>query len=58
MTSSITATHDRMVRSGGKDSAPHTCDVCAHASEGHDPISDRYCAATLANALTRHCICT
>jgi hypothetical protein len=35
-----------------------TCDVCDHRQTEHDPIARRYCAATLANALTRGCICT
>ena len=35
-----------------------TCDVCDHQQTEHDPIARRYCAATLANALTRGCICT
>ena len=35
-----------------------TCDVCDHAQTEHDPIALRYCAAILANALTRRCICT
>lgn len=35
-----------------------TCDVCDHRDMEHDPIARRYCAATLANALTRGCICT
>jgi hypothetical protein len=34
-----------------------TCDACDHEQTEHDPIARRYCAATLANALTRGCIC-
>lgn len=40
-----------------EQAAEQTCDVCAHIAAGHDPISRRYCAATLANALSRNCIC-
>ena len=35
-----------------------TCNVCDHQQTEHDPIARRYCAATVANALTRRCICT
>jgi hypothetical protein len=50
-------------RDDGVDHAPRTpgtqtWDVCIHAAAGHDPISRRYCAATLTNALTRSCICS
>jgi hypothetical protein len=31
--------------------------VCGHTTEDHDPVADRYCAATLTNGLTRGCIC-
>jgi hypothetical protein len=38
--------------------APTTeCGCCAHAWEAHDATARRYCAATLATALTRGCIC-
>ncbi|GAA3390231.1 RGCVC family protein [Cryptosporangium minutisporangium] len=57
MTSPVTITEDRATGPDEKDSAVQICDVCAHAAEGHDPISRRYCAATLANALSRNCIC-
>lgn len=33
------------------------CEVCAHPFTDHDPIARRYCSATLANALSRGCIC-
>jgi hypothetical protein len=35
-----------------------TCTMCDHQQTEHDPIARRYCAATLASALTRRCICT
>ncbi|SHN47775.1 RGCVC family protein [Cryptosporangium aurantiacum] len=54
MTSPTTVVDDRKTLSGKEE----TCDVCAHETAAHDPISRRYCAATLANALTRLCICT
>src|SRR4051812_15252709 len=38
-------------------SAVGCCEVCAHSMADHDPIAGRYCSATLANALTRGCIC-
>jgi hypothetical protein len=34
-----------------------TCSVCPHTVGAHDRIAERYCHATLDNALTRGCIC-
>jgi hypothetical protein len=34
------------------------CDVCGHASALHDRIAERYCEATLHNALSRTCVCS
>jgi hypothetical protein len=34
-----------------------TCDVCNHPGAAHDRIARRYCAATMANAISRTCIC-
>ncbi|WP_425389407.1 RGCVC family protein [Cryptosporangium arvum] len=48
----------RATPSDARDTAPHACDVCGHDAAAHDPISRRYCAATLTNALSRDCICT
>ena len=33
------------------------CAVCAHELADHDPIGLRFCQATEAHALPRHCIC-
>ena len=33
------------------------CAVCGHELRAHDAISQRYCQATQAHALTRTCIC-
>ena len=33
------------------------CIVCEHALADHDAISNRYCQATQAHALSRDCIC-
>jgi hypothetical protein len=33
------------------------CAACTHDLDGHDAISQRYCQATQANALSRKCIC-
>lgn len=33
------------------------CDACWHAEAAHDVISRRYCAATMAGAVSRTCIC-
>jgi len=52
-----TVTDERTARADEKDAAPQACDVCTHSASGHDHISRRYCAATLANALSRNCIC-
>ena len=34
------------------------CAVCKHSMAWHDTIGLRFCAATQANALSRHCICS
>jgi hypothetical protein len=39
------------------DGPIHGCDVCSHPDASHDLIARRYCAATLANAIARKCIC-
>lgn len=33
------------------------CATCEHPQDTHDAIAARYCAATLAAAITRGCIC-
>ena len=33
------------------------CDACRHPEAEHDTISRRYCAATMAAASSRDCIC-
>ncbi len=33
------------------------CVACPHPSSEHDPISARFCTATVAGALPRGCIC-
>lgn len=33
------------------------CPVCDHDLATHDSVSQRYCLATQARALTRNCIC-
>ncbi len=58
MTSPMPALVRRATPSDARDTAPHACDVCGHDAAAHDPISRRYCAATLTNALSRDCICT
>ncbi|GAA0223315.1 RGCVC family protein [Cryptosporangium japonicum] len=58
MTSPASTIDRRKTRSDATGTAPHACDVCGHDTAAHDPISRRYCAATLTNALTRDCICT
>lgn len=34
-----------------------TCSVCAHPVRVHDAIGTRFCAATVAGAFTRGCVC-
>lgn len=34
-----------------------TCSVCGHPMRAHDAIGSRFCAATMAGALTRNCVC-
>jgi len=33
------------------------CSVCGHPVRAHDAIGTRFCAATMAGALTRGCVC-
>jgi hypothetical protein len=33
------------------------CAVCPHFWNAHDAIAVRFCAATMARALTRGCVC-
>jgi hypothetical protein len=33
------------------------CSTCPHLLDRHDALALRYCAATMASALTRGCIC-
>jgi len=44
------------IDAGPRDAA--MCDVCGHPVDGHDRIAERYCQATLDNALSRTCICS
>jgi hypothetical protein len=37
--------------------ASPTCATCPHPQDTHDVIAARYCAATLAMAITRGCVC-
>ncbi|MEU6152099.1 RGCVC family protein [Actinosynnema sp. NPDC047251] len=41
------------IRAGGDD----RCAACPHPSSTHDPLSARFCAATVSSALDRACIC-
>jgi hypothetical protein len=34
------------------------CDACGHPLGGHDATAARYCKATVANALSRGCVCS
>jgi hypothetical protein len=34
------------------------CATCPHPTAEHDPISARYCVATVAGGFTRGCVCT
>ncbi|MGW6442817.1 RGCVC family protein [Lentzea sp. NPDC055074] len=48
----------RVTESRVTESSTHvSCAVCPHARHEHDPLGARYCAATMAAALTRGCIC-
>jgi hypothetical protein len=38
-------------------SAVATCAACPHSVESHDVIARRFCAATLAGASHRGCVC-
>ena len=37
--------------------AEKRCGACGHPLDGHDGISARYCAATIASGATRGCVC-
>ena len=37
--------------------ADEACSVCGHPARAHDAIGTRFCAATMAGALTRGCVC-
>ena len=39
------------------DPKPDTSCLCGHTADEHDLIASRYCKATVANALTRDCMC-
>ena len=36
---------------------PRPSCTCGHPESAHDPIADRYCAATINGGLDRGCIC-
>lgn len=39
------------------EDADDACLACAHPRSAHDVISTRFCAATVAAALARGCVC-
>lgn len=46
------------VTAANADDRPSTmCAVCPHPEDAHDPISLRYCAATVAGTWQRGCVC-
>jgi rubredoxin len=53
----MTATPNLAVGQIGAHGDAMMCDVCGHALASHDRIAQRYCQATLHNALSRTCIC-
>jgi hypothetical protein len=53
----MTATRNAAVQQVGTHGDAMLCDVCGHALTAHDRIAQRYCAATVHNALSRTCIC-
>ena len=53
----MTATRNAAVRQIGPVGDAMMCDVCGHPLAAHDRIAQRYCEATLHNALSRTCIC-
>ncbi|WP_133848697.1 RGCVC family protein [Labedaea rhizosphaerae] len=40
------------------DRAPGTCETCSHPWSNHDPISVRFCTATLNGGYSRACVCS
>jgi hypothetical protein len=55
MTASTPLSRER--EAGGEVSDLARCPMCSHRLTDHDAIGLRYCRATQAQALTRHCIC-
>jgi hypothetical protein len=53
----MTATRNAAVQQVGAHGDSMMCDGCGHALTAHDRIAERYCQATLHNALSRTCIC-
>jgi hypothetical protein len=53
----MTATRNLAVEQIAADGDATMCDVCGHALTAHDRIAERYCQATMHNALSRTCIC-
>ncbi|AXB48168.1 RGCVC family protein [Amycolatopsis albispora] len=36
----------------------NACPACAHPLDAHDPLGNRFCAATVASGHDRGCICS
>jgi hypothetical protein len=49
---------DQPIARGDAGAEPDGCCIaCHHPHDSHDAIASRYCQATVAQALTRGCIC-
>lgn len=48
---------ESLVTTEGPATDTALCDACHHPEAAHDTISRRYCAATMAGATSRTCIC-
>ena len=46
-----------VVEEGSATVEPARCTVCGHETSRHDAVSERFCQATQAKALSRPCIC-
>jgi hypothetical protein len=57
MTTSMTVAQTDATAANAEDQPSAMCAVCPHAEQAHDSIGLRYCAATVAGAWERGCVC-
>jgi hypothetical protein len=57
MSTSTTVAQTDATAANAGDRPSTMCAVCPHPEDAHDPISLRYCAATVVGAWQRGCVC-